>query len=392
MLTRKHTILALLKEDGVGLIDRLTTSIDRCRVETRPDMENNRSAFIELHGLRHSFDNVIRPAGKELEKYEKWNATPPGKRSAKPPKLPDLDSVADHIEIVCQRLELSLDDIADWYAIQPPWNMARIRDQILVIACEREVRKMARSHGSRRRLGFAHHDIIAYSRISDFVSGLGNRPYVRLVPVPHDLDPEEAWRMLRELIDQKPAGIISIGSANGNPISDVASRAVFDLAYDAPRDTESVDGPILPAHFVWAHEVRNDFLAYPHPKARSPGIRFVEPACEDLQREVEGNGTPDAGMMLLDARKRPFVCVLAGHGGLGTLAATESFLDTGSTAEKLRDSADLNIFHGMTRSYPDRVFNVIEVSQEPSGDREDWFEAPGTWEMETDVYWRYSFE
>ncbi len=391
MLTRKSTILALLAADGVSLIDGLTNSVELCMTQTRPDL-NSLSEFVKLHGLQHSFNNIVRGARAELEAYEQWENSSESKRDPTPPKQPDLNHVAVHFAKVCDRLELSLDDIAAWNVVPAPWSMARFRDEIFVVICEREVKKLSATHARSRRIACAHHDIIAYTRITDFVRKLANRPNVRLVPIPFDLTPQEARAKLDELEKQNPAGIVCVGSTNGNPLSDVASRAAFDLDYDAPRDTEAPDGPILPAHFVWGHDVPNDFMAYPNPASRSPGIRFVGSKAVELHRETNGRGVPDAGIMLLDARTRPFKSILAGHGGLGTLAATESFLDVDSIAEKLQDSDDLRIFRGISTACKDRVFNVLEVSDQPTGGAEGWFEAPPSWESGNDVFWRYGFD
>jgi hypothetical protein len=288
------------------------------------------------------------------------------------------------IEALCARLEIGLEDIVGWNRAAAPWDRIKPRAKVFIATCERPYKRID-SHQSAGggSTAFSVPDTYVYVHLHAFFAALPAKPTVLHVAVPHNPTRKQSEEQLNELLREEPAAIVTIGSAHGNPLTGAAIRRTFD---DLGKRT-------LPARFVWRWPSDHliDFMDslvgpnFPHPGIRVAPDRY-------LRRSCEHDGLPDAGVLVLDARKETVVCCLAGHGGIGTLATASALLETSRLADAIRSSND-----GLSG----RVLQVIEVSDQCTAhkkrpkpaaaiaEEEEWLPADLFWHLKRPAWWRY---
>lgn len=234
-------------------------------------------------------------------------------------------------------------------------------------------------------------DVQALARLGSFIhEDLRLPSRIKVHSAPRTLEPQEAQDRLERLRSGRGAkrhgAIVVLGSPVVNPFAAALAHAAYD------GDPER-----LPARFRWSlsPDTRHGFLSDRQackttdegiwlPDERRPG--FPRERDDDIVKAIQSDerkGFLDCGMLLLDVRKRPWLILAAGYGGVGTIASIIALTRQEDIATLLDDGLGFAIV-GTRRRKPSEPriegpeVDDLEIESERFGNRHGgwWFEWP----------------
>lgn len=176
---------------------------------------------------------------------------------------------------------------------------------------------------------------------------------------------------------EQVGALFVIGSPFTNPLADLVARRIMQ-----PKPNQ--EAPPLPYRFYWHGEGPKDrlknYLSFPSwcTDPKKEGIYQAEAGDEPLVGEngyrrahdseilegiknpsLEGNPYPDCGILMMSCRPgEPILCLLAGHGGLGTVATALALTKQSQISQWLEETENKGV------KTPEHVaFVVVEVSR-----------------------------
>jgi len=253
-----------------------------------------------------------------------------------------IDALAECI----QRMRLSLNDMVEMIA--PPWNRLQPGANVVLVVGKRTIpNPHPGEEGTLQHYAIGARDAEVVSHLTDFIQrDLQRDCRIKLAAVSAGALKSRSKRMeclSRLLSHAKRGALICIGSPVVNPLTDLVAEWICDGNH-VDRAADEPTPP--PAQFVWPTETwegLNDsgsYLTCPTRPTRGAvlGIRLrgrertlpVRDSDTTIRQKIddhEWRGAPfkDCGLLMADTSDANRILALcAGHGGLGTLAASHA--------------------------------------------------------------------